>query len=256
MMAGEKRNGVITCRIGDVSVLLNVDSEVWPGETMSFERWRADSYATKEPDTIEWIDSFVREGDVLYDVGANIGQYGLYAAKRLKGKCRVLAFEPEALNYARLNQNVVLNGLSEIVSGYCLAITDRTGLDFFYVKSFAPGASLHTYGRPVTQCEKAFPPRNRQGMMGVSLDDLTGRFGLPFPNHIKVDVDGLEEQVVRGAARVLTDARLKSVLIEVCMYQEVAPRIKTLFFESGWTLHNAHVIDYTEGKVQNLIFVR
>ena len=256
MMAGSKAGDVVTCEIGGVSVLLNVDSKVWPGETMSFERWRAESYATKEPDTIAWIDSFVREGDVLYDVGANIGQYGLYAAKRLKGNCRVLAFEPEALNYARLNQNVVLNGLSETITGYCLAITDRTGLDYFYVKAFAPGASLHTYGRPVTQCEMPFTPKNRQGTMGVSLDDLTRRFGLPFPNHIKVDVDGLEEQVVRGAARVLADARLKSVLIEVCMYQDVASRIKNLFFEAGWTLHNARAIDYTEGKVQNLIFTR
>jgi FkbM family methyltransferase len=255
-MGGEQRNGVVTCQVGKVSVLLNVDSAIWPGEKMSFERWRADSYATKEPDTIEWINSFVREGDVLYDVGANIGQYGLYAAKRLNGKCRVLAFEPEALNYARLNQNIVLNRLSEVISSYCLAITDRTGLDFFYVQAFAPGASLHTYGRPVTQCEKPFAPRNRQGMMGVSLDDLTGRFGLPFPNHIKVDVDGLEEQVVRGAARVLRDPRLRSVLIEVCMYQDVAARIKALFFEAGWTLHNVHAIDYTEGIVQNLIFVR
>ena len=69
-------------------------------------------------------------------------------------------------------------------------------------------------------------------------------------------MDGLEEQVVRGATRVLADARLKSVLIEVCMYQDVASRIKALFFEAGWTLHNADVIDYTEGKVQNLIFTR
>jgi len=255
-MAADKMGDVVSCRIGDVSVLLHVDSEVWPGETMSFERWRADTYATKEPDTIAWIDSFVHEGDVLYDVGANIGQYGLYAAKRLNGNCRVLAFEPEALNYARLNRNIVLNGLSEAITAHCLAITDRTGMDFFYVKAFAPGASLHTYGRPVTQCEKPFTPKNRQGMMGVSLDDLTGRFGLPFPTHIKVDVDGLEEQVARGASLVLGDARLKSVLIEVCMYQDVASRIKNLFFAAGWTLHNADVIDYTEGKVQNLIFTR
>ena len=67
---------------------------------------------------------------------------------------------------------------------------------------------------------------------------------------------GLEEQVARGAARVLNDARLKSVLIEVCMYQDVASRVKSLFFAAGWTLHNADVIDYTEGKVQNLIFTR
>ena len=165
-MGEEKMGDVVTCEIGGVSVLLNVDSEVWPGETMSFERWRADSYATKEPDTIAWIDSFVREGDVLYDIGANIGQYGLYAAKRLNGNCRVLAFEPEALNYARLNQNIVLNGLSEVITAYCLAITDRTGLDFFYVKAFAPGASLHTYGQAGHAVRKALHSEEPPGHDG------------------------------------------------------------------------------------------
>jgi len=247
---------VVSCDIGGVSVLLNVDPEVWEGAPRNFEQWRAETYATKEPDTIAWIDTFVRKGDVLYDIGANIGQYGLYAARRLKGDCRVFAFEPEALNYARLNQNIVLNGLSDCMTAYCLAVTDRTALDYFYVQSFAPGASLHNFGRPVAQGEKPFPPKNRQGMMGVPLDDLTGRFGLPFPTHIKIDVDGIEEQIVRGAERTLADPRLKSVLIEVYMHEDVARRIKELFFKAGWSLHNADLVAYTPGTAQNLIFSR
>ena len=47
-MAVDKMGDVVSCKIGGVSVLLNVDSEVWPGETKSFERWRAESYAIKE----------------------------------------------------------------------------------------------------------------------------------------------------------------------------------------------------------------
>jgi FkbM family methyltransferase len=217
---------VVKCEVGGVSVLLTVGSEVWQGETRNFERWRADSYATKEPDTLAWIDRFVREGDTLYDVGANIGLYALYAARRRHGRCRVLAFEPEALNYARLNQNIVRNELSECVTAYCLAITDRTVLDLFYVKAFAPGAALHAFGRPVTQGEQPFAPRNRQGMLGVSLDDLTGPLGLPFPNHIKIDVDGIEERIIEGATRTLTDPRLKSVLVEVFMFENSAERIR------------------------------
>jgi FkbM family methyltransferase len=247
---------VVTCDVNGVSVRLNVDPETWEGETRNFERWRADTYASKEPDTIAWIDAFVKPGEVLYDVGANIGQYSLYAARRLEGDLRVFAFEPEALNYARLNQNIVLNGLSDSVTAYCLAVADRTALDYFYVKAFAPGASLHCWGRSVTQGEVEFPPKNRQGTMGVSLDELTGRFGLPFPDHIKVDVDGIEEQIVIGAAGTLRDPRLKSVLIEVYMYQDVADRIRNLFFAAGWKLHNADAIDYKPGIVQNLIFAR
>lgn len=44
-------------------------------------RWKAETYFTKEPETIEWIDTF-NEGDIFFDIGANIGLYSIYAAKK------------------------------------------------------------------------------------------------------------------------------------------------------------------------------
>lgn len=58
--------------------------------------WRAETLLTKEPETIEWINSF-GEGCVFWDIGANVGIYSMYAA--LKTKANVLAFEPAASNY-------------------------------------------------------------------------------------------------------------------------------------------------------------
>ena len=60
---------------------------------------RANTFFSKEPETLAWIDAMT-ENDVLFDVGANIGIYSVYAA--LKG-LKVFAFEPESLNYAELN---------------------------------------------------------------------------------------------------------------------------------------------------------
>jgi FkbM family methyltransferase len=248
---------IVTCQVNEETILLDLDSDE-AGETRerNWELWRAQTYTTKEPDTIEWIESFIREGDALYDVGANIGQYSLYTAKHLKGKCSVLAFEPEALNYAKLNKNIVLNGLSDAITAYCLAVTGRTALDVFYVKAFSPGASLHAFGQPIGQGDIPFPPSHKQGMMGVSLDDLTGQFGLPFPNHIKIDVDGIEEEIIAGAGRTLADPRLKSALVEVYMHKDIAERIKEMFFEHQFVLHNASVLTYEPGTAQNLIFSR
>src|SRR5882724_5820112 len=65
-------------------------------------KWRVDTLLEKEPETIEWIDSF-KEGEVFYDVGANIGLYSVYAAARRKSP--VVAFEPDARNYALLVEN-------------------------------------------------------------------------------------------------------------------------------------------------------
>jgi len=249
-------DNAIICEVGEESILLDIESEIQEDGERNYELWRAETYATKEPDTIEWVNSFFQQGDVIYDIGANIGQYSLYAAKRLKGNCKIFAFEPEALNYAKLNKNIVLNNLAESITAYCLAIADKMELDLFYVQRFTPGAALHSWKKPETQGEKPFTPKNKQGMIAVSLDDLTGRFSLTFPNHIKIDVDGIEELIINGAQNTLLDRRLKSVLVEIFMYKNTTSRIKQAFYNSGFILHNADLIDYRPGIVQNLIFKR
>ena len=245
-----------TCKVRSQTIDLELDTDQEQEGVRNNELWRADTYDSKEPDTLDWIDTFIEPGDVVYDVGANIGQYSLYAALKLDRQLTVHAFEPEALNQAKLNRNIVLNDLVGVITPYALAISDRTAIDTFYIQRFGPGAALHTWGKSITQGEKAFEPQNRQGVMAVSLDDLTGRFGLPFPTHIKVDVDGIEDQVVAGASKTLSDDRLRSVLIEVFMHKDIADRIKNAFFDKGLELSNADTIDYTQGIVQNLIFKR
>jgi FkbM family methyltransferase len=249
--------GIIqTCHIRSQTVLLDLDSDQEDEEIRNYELWRAGHYHNKEPDTLDWIDTFFKEGDTIYDVGANIGQYSLYAAKKLKGNATFLAFEPEALNFAKLNKNILLNDLGECFTAYGLAVSDHMAIDHFYSKAFKTGAALHALGRSITQGEKPFDPQNRQGVMAVSLDDLTGAFGLPFPNHIKVDVDGIEDRIVRGATQTLQDQRLKTFLIEVYMHKNIAEEIKAAFAKTDFELSNADVLDFSEGIVQNLIFTR
>jgi hypothetical protein len=108
----------------------------------------------------------------------------------------------------------------------------------------------------VTQGEAAFEPRSEQGMLSVTLDDLIGRFGAPFPDHIKIDVDGIEEEIVAGAERTIADERLRSALVEVYLYRGAAERIRARFAAAGFRLESPASIPQTEGIVQNLIFVR
>ena len=107
-----------------------------------------------------------------------------------------------------------------------------------------------------TQGEVAFTPQNRQGTVSSSLDELTERFSLPVPNHIKVDVDGIEDLIVEGAAGLFQKPELETVLIEVFMHGDIADRIRKGFEKGGFTLSNEANTDFTEGVVQNLIFVR
>ncbi|MDA0711417.1 MAG: FkbM family methyltransferase [bacterium] len=246
-----------TCTVRNQTIQLDLDTDQESEDGVrNYELWRAGHYDNKEPDTLDWIDTHLHEGDTLYDIGANIGQYSLYAAKCLNGNAHILTFEPEALNFAKLNRNIVLNGLGQTMTAYPLALSDKTAIDHFYSKAFKTGAALHALGRPITQGEKAFDPQNRQGIMAVSLDDLTGKFGLPFPTHIKVDVDGIEDRIVTGAHNTLRDPRLKSFLIEVYMHGNMAGNIVAAFEDAGFTLSNRDQISFTPGVVHNLIFVR
>jgi FkbM family methyltransferase len=193
----------------------------------------------KEPDTVEWIETFVKQGDVLYDVGANVGAYSLVAAKFHGGRVRAYAFEPAFVNFTQLCRNVFLNGCEGVVVPLQLALSDETKLDGFNYRSLIPGAALHTFGEAVDDEGKVFEPEFRQPVLSYRVDDLTEQFRLPEPNHMKIDVDGIELAVLRGADRVLRGRALRSIIVEVRQDyngESVAEFLK----ERGFSLHSKH----------------
>ena len=212
-----KRKRLCTCKVRGHAIQLWVESAI--------EKYRAKTYDTKEPETLDWIERYVQPGDVFYDIGANIGLYSIFAAKHLRGEGKVYAFEPEALNFARLSKNIQLNGLSGTVVPCCLALSDSLCFDLLYLNpnnfeemaggELVAGTSLHSFGVARDYSGKSFRPFHTQGTVGVSIDFLWQVWKLDFPNHLKIDVDGLEDKIIDGAARTLEDRRLKSVLIEI-----------------------------------------
>ena len=115
--------------------------------TLSYDnfatQYRTDSYNTKEPETLDWIDRSMAEGGVLIDVGANIGLYAMYAALRHPA-LRVLAFEPEYANLHVLRDNVLLNRLADRVEIYAIALRERPGISHLHLHDVTPGTALHT----------------------------------------------------------------------------------------------------------------
>lgn len=173
---------------------------------------RVETFFTKEPETIAWIDSL--DGGVLYDIGANVGTYSLYAA--LSGKAsQAFSFEPESQNYALLNRNIALNALDDKVTAFNIPLSDRTHLDRLHLSVLDAGAANHSLGASVDYNGRPRPETFRQGAVSFSLDDFIATFSPPFPNHLKLDVDGIEPAIIAGAKRTLADARVKSLLIEI-----------------------------------------
>ena len=260
------RQQTYRCNVRGRLILLEVESEI--------EKFRARTYASKEPETLDWIERYFHPGDVMYDIGANIGLYSLFAAKRLRGQCKVYAFEPEALNYGKLSKNIYLNGLSGVVLPCCVAVTDKLGFDIFYLnpenfekmangRGLVSGSALHNFGSAEDYNGRSFQPFHRQGTVGVPLDHLWRGWGLDFPNHVKIDVDGLEEKIIAGAVQTLEDRRLKSVLVEISAAKGGKDPILQRLTETGFvqvTDFAAHSSELQKGTPYensvNCVFIR
>ena len=178
--------------------------------------WRAKTFHTEEPGTIAWLDE-LKPSDVLYDIGANVGLYAIYAAKFLR--CKVFAFEPEAQNYALLLQNISLNELERRCLPANLAVAGTTAMGNLRVRYLTKGGAYNLFrvgDEPIPESVKAafnYDEGFDQLMLGVSLDDLIGKYRLPRPTHLKIDVDGIEPEIIASGLETLKTAR--SVLIEL-----------------------------------------
>ncbi len=154
------------------------------------------------------------EDACFWDIGANIGVFSLYAALRLRHG-HVVAFEPAAGTYALLNRNIEANDLGHRVSAYCIALAERTRLDVLNMATTQAGSWSHGFGTEVDEFGDVIDTKFRQGAVGFSVDDFADQFSPPLPTHVKMDVDGIEDGILRGGQRVFSAPSVRSVIIEL-----------------------------------------
>jgi FkbM family methyltransferase len=190
-----------------------------------------------EPWTVHWLEHVIKPGDVLYDVGASVGTYALVAAISHEGTVRVFAFEPSFVTYAALCRNVLENGCEKSITPMPLVLTEKKGSTLFKYRSLVSGAAQHAFGdrNLFTKGFKERKPVYQQRMVGITLDSLVQDFHFDPPNHIKLDVDGGELQVLRGAAATLKAGTIKSVLVDACDDRE-AKQVTAFLKQLGFGL--------------------
>lgn len=235
-----RKRFVYDARVRDLAIRVKVESLL--------ELWRCRTYASKEPETLDWIDSFA-PGEVLFDVGANIGLYTLYAAARGVTVC---SFEPEAQNFASLAYNVLHNGFAN-ASCYCIALADREHIGSLFVTGAAPGDSQHNL-----DAENPFYKRRYLGTQGsfcTTLDRLCFELGLAVPNHLKLDVDGIEPQILAGAQRLVQHPSFKSLLVEVNAVEGKAARTLEVAQQIGLRVASSAKREYREGGMWGRNFI-
>ncbi len=175
---------------------------------------------TGEPVTVQWLDGL--SPGTLWDIGANIGLYSLYAAC-VRG-CDVVAFEPGAASFAALAKNIEINGVSNRIAPYCMALGASTRLDDLWMESSDAGHSMHRIG-------EADGRSFRQAIPVYSGDEFRRIFNLPCPQYLKIDVGGPELDVLRGLAGTLEGVR--SIIVEAeteVMRQEIEKILLPLGF--------------------------
>ncbi|MEM7622737.1 MAG: FkbM family methyltransferase [Planctomycetota bacterium] len=232
---------------GDVVAIPTRHGEIRMIAANPLTAWRAETLLTKEPETIEWLDRF-EPGDVFWDVGANIGSYTLYAA-RSGVASRILAFEPSPWNLGLLADHIRLNGVSAGVGAYGIALSDATELGTLFMSKPGVGTAQSSFAEPVGESGERFEPALALGSVGIRIDDMVNIFGAPQPTRLKIDVDGAEERVLAGAGMTLSDARLRSVSIELdASRQDLVERVEGVLDAAGLKLAaKRHASDFACG---------
>lgn len=166
-------------------VLLNMKAEK--------SRW----LGTYEPELQAALRDFLKPGQVIYDVGANIGYVTMMLAHHTGPAGKVFAFEALPANVERIQKNVALNGL-ENVSVVSAAVLDKAGDVTFYVhESVGMGKAAGSAGRREEQYKAEIT------VAGLALDEFVFQRGNPAPEVVKMDIEGGEVLAIPGMKKIL-----------------------------------------------------
>ena len=178
--------------------------------------WRVDTYFSKEPETLEWIDSFQeKENLIFWDIGANIGLYSIYNSLK-HPKSTTIAFEPSSSNLRVLTRNISINNLEKNIKVVSIPLTNKENI-FQEMKEgqFIEGGALNSFGERFDFEGKEFIPNMKYNLLGTTINYFLENSILDIPDYIKIDVDGIEHLILEGGDKFLNDKKVKSLSIEI-----------------------------------------
>jgi len=158
----------------------------------------------EQPQTSRML-SYVRPGMTFVDVGANVGYYSALASS-IVGGGRVIAYEPNPYAFERLQAWIQANQVNNVTPVFAALGAKQGTIKTHFYETDNHTASLVPPADPATQETTAVEVR--------TLDAEADRLGLDRIDVMKIDVDGYESEVFRGAAGLLTEGRINAILCE------------------------------------------
>ncbi|WP_165785175.1 FkbM family methyltransferase [Aliarcobacter cryaerophilus] len=215
--------------------------------------WQAVGIEYIEPEMLDYIES-LEEDSVFYDIGASNGIFSVYAMQK---SLKVFSFEPEIQNFSLLGANSYLNKNSKHQHKlFNIAISDKNSIGNMFIAKFEGGGHMKILDKAKKVGEKEnFIPDFTQNVLTYNLDSFIEKYSLPAPEHIKIDVDGAEMAVIKGAINTLKNKTLKSIFIELEDNNKYTIEIINIIKKSGFIESKKVQVQNYEG-LNNYIFTR
>lgn len=169
------------------------------------------------------VSRILQPGMTVFDVGANQGQFSLFAARHVTSTGKIHTFEPSSSAWSRLQTNLACNArLASRIEANRTAVADRAGVAQLY--QYAENSawnSLHPHGRwsNLEQREAGAPaitPAVADLVPTITLDNYCQQAAIPRIDFLKIDVEGFELSVMRGAAAALQQHSIRHLMYEIC----------------------------------------
>ena len=165
------------------------------------------------------------------------------------------AFEPATNNYSSLLKNIEINKLN--VNSFGIGLSNKEKISILNLVSTIEGDSQHNLNKNQKIYSRKF--NIKQGTFVTSLDDLIYKHHFPIPNHIKIDVDGHEKEILLGAKKILKSKKLKSLMVEINFknYKEYS-LILNIMKKNNFHIKNRSKRVYSNKfiKAQNIYFYK
>jgi len=210
-----------------------------------------------EPEVVNILTEMLQPGDTFVDIGAHIGWFTLLGAKIVGPFGRVLSIEPNFSNYRYLKRHLEINDLNGSVRSHRVALHSKTKKTKLYLNADNDGghALWPVWNHPFN-CKSA-KKRKTIKIQTTTLDDLCDKEKVSRIKLVKIDTEGSEGEILKGASDLLSNKRIRHIVMEINDFglrQMKTNNDEIIAFMDGYGYDYVRLSYYEDEYIYNVLF--